>query len=114
MNRAFRFLSSFLAKYSAVLFDGHSTAAHPGPALSATRAAWRKLLSLPISSSGEEYREIRGKGPEKTVSVQLSPRGLLAAYGAETLEPYLHRENPVLSDESGLVFLRTVFHPEDS
>jgi len=87
------------------------------------RSAWIEGVSIenprthvrwPWASNSTVTYHARGRRPEKTISIQLSPRGLLAAYGAEALEPYIHKEDPVLSDESGLVFFRTVFQTEES
>jgi len=62
---------------------------------------WRSNLKVTYHFSGD---------PEtKLASLDFSAKGLLEDYGADSLLPYVNKTAPVLSDDSGLVFLRTSF-----
>lgn len=49
----------------------------------------------------------RGKDNSKSVSINFTPRALLEQVHAEDLVPYVDSADPVLSDDGGLVFLRS-------
>lgn len=49
----------------------------------------------------------RGKDDSKSVSINFTPRALLEQVHAEDLVPYVDSADPVLSDDGGLVFLRS-------
>lgn len=53
----------------------------------------------------------RGKDDSKSVSINFTPRALLEQVHAEELVPYVDSADPVLADDGGLVFLRTIIQP---
>jgi hypothetical protein len=55
---------------------------------------------------------VRGKPPEKGASIQFTVDRLLGEYAATALVPLVQTSAPVISDDSGLVFLRTIFAKE--
>lgn len=56
----------------------------------------------------------RGKNDEKPVRIEFTTRALLDHAQAADLLPYVNSNDPVLADDGGLVFLRTIYAAEGS
>jgi hypothetical protein len=72
-----------------------------------------KHVRWPWKSGATVSYHLRGRPPGKGGFIAFSVEGLLAEYGAAALMPFVRKESPVISDDSGLVFLRTVFAGTD-
>ncbi len=69
----------------------------------------RDRVRWPWTSEVEVKYHARGRPPMKGGSLVFSVKRLLAENGADELEALVQREAPVVSDDSGLVFLRTIY-----
>lgn len=66
-------------------------------------------VDWPWASGLEIAYHFRGKPKDSVVNLDFSPAALLKTYKAEKLTSYVDDASPTLSDDSGLVFLRTSF-----
>jgi hypothetical protein len=74
-----------------------------------TSNSTKSLTAWPWSEAWQLTYDLRYK-KKSSISVDFRPSALLKKYDAKTLITYVDKNDPIISDSGGLVFIRTLFY----